>query len=1538
MIKDRVLLLRLSDSGEPLVSCSYGLGVLTLPSMPPTSSSDMPLFTVRLLVGAGSPVARDGLIWHNCPPDHVTRFRRNKFYKKVIESSFHRDDLVDLEVFKPGSYCFYLSFRNDKEELETTRKFYFVVPPVLHINGRFTQLNSIALQSVVSKWMGKDWDSVFEQIAAKKYNMVHFTPLQRRGMSNSPYSIYDQLVFDPDFFQDASEVEKMVKRLHSKYNMLSLTDVVFNHTANNSPWLREHPEAGYNFETAPHLIAAIELDQALLDFSRRLTELGYPTDLKNTDDLCLVMEGIKSHVIGSMKLWEYYVIDIETTIDQVKELWERPSSDDAVDIPKDIVGDNLVQVAQFVRDRLTGEKFGTLGKRNGNSLYVSKFTAVLKCLYGEVWDDLLLNKMRKILNEVNLPLYAQYDDDVSEILEQLFNRIKYLRIDDHGPKQGPITDQVPLTEPYFTRFKDKNGKDYALANNGWIWNGNPLVDFASDKSRAYLRREVIVWGDCVKLRYGRGPQDSPYLWERMSKYVELNARIFDGFRIDNCHSTPLHVGEYFLDLAREVNPNLYVVAELFSGSETMDCLFVERLGISSLIREAMQAWSEEELSRLVHRHGGRPVGSYKFLPLKNFPFPADLKLGRNFKLQPNNSVLSTSEVIIPKILTAIPPHALFMDCTHDNEMPNQKRTVEDTLPNAALVAFCSSAIGSVYGYDEIFPKLLDLVQERRTYDVKSGMGIAKVKAKLNEIRFEMSKLSVDIEDAEMHVHHDGQYITFHRTDAKSGRGWFLIARTKFHEGAEEQPLPLTQLSHTTCKFKFAYSLRKTGDLPVDDHYIKGIPTELQEINGVEVAFDEEKKLSTINISDYFPQGSIAVFQTQQIGVDETLDHFIRAGAIDATAKVNLESLNAILYRSEPEEYDISGGKVGAYDIPHYGKLVYCGLEGWVSVLQPIIFSNDLAHPLSDNLRNGFWALDYIVNRLDYYMQEAGIPEIRKWLQDRIERIRSIPYYLVPSYFALIVGVLYGCCRLRAMQLMSGNIGESTTFVQSLSLTSIQMISRMKSTSILPKENVPAMAAGLPHFSTDYMRCWGRDVFISLRGLLLTTGRFDEAKNHILAFAKTLKHGLIPNLLDAGRNPRYNARDAAWFFLQAIQDYVNIVPRGELILKEKVTRRFPLDDTYIPFDDPQAFSYSSSLEEIIFEILSRHAKGIKYREANAGPNLDRVMKDEGFNVEIHVDWSTGLVHGGSQFNCGTWMDKMGESEKAGSVGIPGTPRDGAAIEINGLLKSALRFVIALHNTGSFRYTEVERADGTKITFVDWNKLLQENFEKKFYVPQDPSDDPKYDIDPKIVNRRGIYKDLYRSGKPYEDYQLRPNFAIAMTVAPELFTCKFAAHAINVADDVLRGPVGMRTLDPSDYNYRPYYNNGEDSEDFATSKGRNYHQGPEWVWLYGYFLRAYHHFNFITDPRAQNGPKTKPSSFLYQQLYSRMIKHTEWIADSPWAGITELTNKDGELCNDSSPTQAWSTACLLDVFYDMWSAYEDVDEPEMPMPDQLAKTLR
>lgn len=104
-----------------------------------------------------------------------------------------------------------------------------------------------------------------------------------------------------------------------------------------------------------------------------------------------------------------------------------------------------------------------------------------------------------------------------------------------------------------------------------------------------------------------------------------------------------------------------------------------------------------------------------------------------------------------------------------------------------------------------------------------------------------------------------------------------------------------------------------------------------------------------------------------------------------------------------------------------------------------------------------------------------------------------------------------------------------------------------------------------------------------------------------------------------------------------------------------------------------------------------------------------------------------------------------------------------------------------------------------------------------------DDPKYNVNPTLINRRGIYKDVFKSGpgREWSDYQFRCNFPIAMTVAPELFDEEHALHALKLADQILRGPLGLKTLDPADMQYRPYYDNSNDGDDPAIAKGLNYH---------------------------------------------------------------------------------------------------------------------
>ncbi|MCP9263699.1 Glycogen debranching enzyme [Dirofilaria immitis] len=591
---------------------------------------------------------------------------------------------------------------------------------------------------------------------------------------------------------------------------------------------------------------------------------------------------------------------------------------------------------------------------------------------------------------------------------------------------------------------------------------------------------------------------------------------------------------------------------------------------------------------------------------------------------------------------------------------------------------------------------------------------------------------------------------------------------------------------------------------------------------------------------YFPSGSVIVIKVSPIKkaidaiklIDDYLsgkNDFIKTSFIKALEQLTLQNYNMLLFRCNAEDHDDFGS--GSYNIPNWKALNYCGLQGLLPYLNDIRFYNDLGHPICQNLRDGLWLCDYIYHRLNKC--NPLLAEIARIIQTLFLPLHDVPPFITASIY-----------------------------VQTLALSSVSFLGAVKNAklSVLPNgyktaDELPSsLSAGLPHFATGIWRNWGRDTFIALPGCCLVTGRFEDARSIkglnemgycIRDQLRVVKFNLIiwwcnatwydTESLDEGHGSRYNARDAVWFWLYAIIKYIEIVPNGNEILKNKLLRIFINDDTIYGNDLTEQY-----LADTMQETLMRHFNGIEFIERNAGKQIDDCMQEEGFHIKAYVDHNTGFIYGGNLYNCGTWMDKMGSSEKAGNKGWPATPRDGAAVELQGLC-----------------YAVIEKLD----------KL----YEQKFY--------------------------------PYK--------GVVSTTGSKINEPRKSLACIGNCRKVLLGPLGIKTLDPSDYNYCPFYNQDDDSTDKKIARGM--------VMGGNVFYRAKLAIAKVIS-NDRNDKKFYENAKRF--VRSRMGIYWEYLKCSTWTSLPELTNDNGTSCYHSCGAQAWSIGCLLETVDELYELHKFV----------------
>lgn len=1060
---------------------------------------------------------------------HLTTrdLERHEWVKSPATWASRADLHVPFTPRKNGSYKFCVV--NDEDTVFANG--YLCVKAQLASTAPVTKLESVIVQTVVPKLMGTidQWDDVVEHALACHYNMLHFTPLQELGWSNSAYCIKDQLQVDQRYGASNEEMGAFMSKLRDQHNILACTDLVFNHMASDATWIKEHPEATFNLVNSPHLIPAFLLDRELIHINREIVAGNHPEVANITDEAQLALLGrlIRERLI-MLNLAEYRQCDVEAEIERFKHI-KRQSTEST----------NLKLVDEIQSERLT--------RRANLETYSGTVESLRATL---IW----LNRIEhdKMIEIINCALNG------------ILGTVRYERLEGSGPQKGPFSVANPICTKYFECNIDytntveilssESKKAQVAAHNGWVLDWDPMVCFMSPRFDTYLKRALVPWDDCVKLNYGSSSASCPPLWLRMAEYATWAGTHFDAIRIDNCHSTPLHVAEYFLQVARHVNPHLIVIAELFTSSKQSDDLFVSRLGLDCLIRESLQA---AQTHRFAYRDG---ITAFCGLDV--------------------DQVDSTGQ--IKSSLAG----ACLVDITHDNAPSTiERHGVADCLPRAAICAMSNAAIGSARGYDELVKEHINIVTERRQYEPKDQIGsnFAACKSALNALHVKLAETGHDRCEYEI----KDRVVVIRRRNYSTGSEYICLAHTQLDSDGQNALIELdTQLEKLTVEQYMSIDKNEEIAASSDSPYITGLRNQFTiDIDQAKVKFHDQVARIIL------PVGAVLIisgsFTPPSISLDDV------SGAIDT---MTLTELNQTLFSCEKEERANTGH--GCYDVPHHGVLPYAGFGGVYQLMERVFARRD-SHPLVDNVKHGTWLLEYLINRAEHGQLKitlhAAFDQLKKnltftnrayysliFLRDVTEQLINRVMSLHPAW---LTQTHYG--RLSALSLCA-LFGRAQGAHWPLSPTSSYY-------------QIGSLCAGLPHFAEGIWRCWGRDTLISLRGALILTGRLDEAKAGLIAFGSTLRHGLIPNLLGEGKVSRYNCRDATWFWLNSACD---LYAAGDVaIFDELVPHGFVTDEAEFDFDGPKR-----TVEAVIYDILDRHGAGIEFRERNAGPAIDMNMDE------------------------------------------------------------------------------------------------------------------------------------------------------------------------------------------------------------------------------------------------------------------------------------------------------------------------------------------
>ncbi len=213
---------------------------------------------------------------------------------------------------------------------------------------------------------------------------------------------------------------------------------------------------------------------------------------------------------------------------------------------------------------------------------------------------------------------------------------------------------------------------------------------------------------------------------------------------------------------------------------------------------------------------------------------------------------------------------------------------------------------------------------------------------------------------------------------------------------------------------------------------------------------------------------------------------------------------------------------------------------------------------------------------------------------------------------------------------------------------IDLLAAASDSFIIKRGDNKSIIAGYHWFSD-----WGRDTMISLTGLCLVTGRYDDAREILKTYAKYCRNGIIPNRFNDYGEAEYNTADASLWFFHAVYKFLQYTKDYEFV--------------------------KNNLWETLKSIIDNYAVG-----------TDNIKMD-----------SDGLIISDAQKS---WMDA-----KIGDFIV--TPRAGKCVEINALWYNALKIMDLLYELMADDMDKNLKSDYAARVIA-----IRENFKSEFWNPK------------------------------------------------------------------------------------------------------------------------------------------------------------------------------------------------------------------------------